>query len=95
MPSEPVQTSARSRGDVIREAALLAGVSIDAMLRARALGRMPRPLMIGAGLLTGGAIVALAHLAGADPRGLAGGQPGSLVGLLREGSSARVGEQAN
>jgi hypothetical protein len=62
-------------------------VSAGVMLRASMLGRMPRPLKIGAGLLTGGAIVALAHLVGADPRGLSGGPPGLLAGLIPTGSS--------
>jgi hypothetical protein len=47
---------------------------------------MSRPVMIGGGLLTGGAIIALAHLAGADVRGLTGGQAGLFSGLLPEGS---------
>jgi hypothetical protein len=84
MPSEAMQISPRGRGDAIRDAALVAGVSIDFMVRARTVGLMRRPLMIGAGLLTGGAIVALAHLTGADPRGFTGGQPGLLAGLLPE-----------
>jgi hypothetical protein len=84
MPSEPIQTSARSRGDAIRDAALVAGVSVEFMLRSHTLRQVPRPLMIGAGLLTGGALVALAHLAGADVRGFTGGQPGLLAGLLPE-----------
>jgi hypothetical protein len=62
-------------------------VSAGFMLRASMLGRMPRPLKIGAGLLTGGAIVALAHLVGADPRGFSGGPPGLLAGLIPTGSS--------
>jgi hypothetical protein len=62
-------------------------VSAKFMLRATMLGRMPRPVVIGAGLLTGGAIVALAHLAGADPRGFSGGPPGLLAGLIPTGSS--------
>jgi len=57
------------------------------MLRASKLGRMPRPLMIGAGLLTGGALAALAHLAGADLRGFTGGTPGLLAGLIPTDSS--------
>jgi len=65
-------------------------VSVDVMLRARTLRRLPRPLMIGAGLITGGAIVALAHLAGTDLRGLSGSQPGLLAGLLPAGSSEEL-----
>jgi hypothetical protein len=69
MPWEAINTSARHR-------------SVGVVLRAGALGRLPRPLMIGAGLLTGGAVVALAHITGADLRGLTGSQPGLLMGLL-------------
>jgi hypothetical protein len=58
--------------------------SIDVMLRAGALGRWPRPLMISAGLLTGAAVAALSHLTGADLRALTGSQPGLLAGLLPE-----------
>lgn len=68
-------------------------VSVELMARASTLGRMSRPLMIGAVLLAGGAMVVLAHLAGADPRGFTGGQPGLLAGLVIESSSARVPEQ--
>jgi hypothetical protein len=57
----------------IRHAALRTGVRLT---------HLSRPAMIGAGLLTGGAVVALAHLAGADVRGLSGGQPGLLASLL-------------
>ena len=65
-------------------------VNAGFMLRASMLGRMPRPLMIGAGLLTGGAIIALAHLAGADPRGFTGAPPGVLAGLIPTGSSEEL-----
>jgi hypothetical protein len=65
-------------------------VSVEFMLRASKLGRMRRPLMIGAGLLTGGAVIALAHLAGADPRGFTGGPPGVLAGLIPTGSSEEL-----
>ena len=58
--------------------------SIDVVLRAGTLGQWPRPLVIGAGLLTGGAVVALSHLTGADVRALTGSPPGVLVGLLPE-----------
>jgi hypothetical protein len=61
----------------IRNAALRTGVRLT---------HLSRPTMIGAGLLTGGAVVALAHLAGADVRGLSGGQSGLLPFLLPEAS---------
>jgi hypothetical protein len=65
-------------------------VSAGFMLRASMLGRMPRPVKIGAGLLTGGAIAALAHLAGADLRGFTGGPPGLLAGLIPTESSEEL-----
>ena len=50
------------------------------------IAHMSRRTMIGAGVLTGAAVVALAHVVGADVRGLTGGQPGLLIGLLPDGS---------
>jgi len=61
----------------IRNAALRTGVRLT---------HLSRPTMIGAGLLTGRAVVALEHLAGADVRGLSGGQSGLLPFLLPEAS---------
>jgi hypothetical protein len=64
----------------------------NAALGAAALGaavrvaHMPRRVAIGAGLLTGGALVALAHIVGADLRGVSGGQPGLLLGLFPDGT---------
>jgi hypothetical protein len=46
--------------------------------------------MIGAGLLAGGAVVALAHLAGADVRGFGGGQTGLLASLLPDASQREL-----
>jgi len=88
MPSEAIQTSARGHGDAIRDAALVAGVRVEFLLRAPKFRGMPRPLLIGAGLLTGGVVVALAKLAGADLRGITAGQPGLLAGLLPGSSNS-------
>jgi hypothetical protein len=53
------------------------------LLRARVVGQMPRPLLVGAGLVTAGALAALAHIAGVDVRGgFAAGQPGLVPSLL-------------
>jgi hypothetical protein len=68
-------------------------VSAELVVRAGTLGRMSRPLMIGAGLLAGGAIVVVAHLVGADPRGFTGGQPGFLSALLIDRPGAQPPEQ--
>jgi hypothetical protein len=62
---------------MIRNAALRTGVRLT---------HLSRRAMIGAGLVTGGAVLALAHLAGADVRGLSGGQSGLLPFLLPEAS---------
>jgi hypothetical protein len=61
----------------IRNPALRTGVRLT---------HLSRRAMIGAGLVTGGAVLALAHLAGADVRGLSGGQSGLLPFLLPEAS---------
>jgi len=78
---------------MIRDAAVVAGVSIECLLRAGTFRRMPRPLLLGAGLLTGGAVAALVHLAGADVRGFTGGQPGMLSALLLAASDSESGLQ--
>ena len=50
---------------------------------------MSTPVLVVAGLLTAGGIAALAHLTGADLRGLAGSQPGLLQSFIRSrGESA-------
>jgi hypothetical protein len=71
----------RAGARAVRDAALLAGVSLDHLRRTHTAGRASRPMLIGAGLLVGGAVVALAHLAGADLRGVGGGQPGLLMAV--------------
>ena len=65
-------------------------VSIGLMNRGSMLRRMPRPLLIGGGLLMGGAVAALAHLAGADMRALTGSHPGLLTGLLPAASEEEL-----
>jgi hypothetical protein len=83
MPRQANQTRQR-RGDAVRDAALLAGVSLEHLVRARAVRRLPRPIRVGAGLIAAGAALALAHLAGADLRGgFAAGPPGLLPAMLQ------------
>jgi hypothetical protein len=72
----------------IRNAALVAGVSAELMVRTRVLRPLPARIAIGAGVLTAGAVVALAHLAGADVRALSGNQAGLLAALVRGHSEA-------
>ena len=77
----------RVAGDAVREAALAAGVSIDCLVRPRAVGDVSRRVLIGAGLLGAAAVGALFHFAGADiGGGLTAGQPGLLAGLVRPAS---------
>jgi hypothetical protein len=89
MPVDGDQTSSRSRrarADAFRDAALLAGVSLDGLVRT---GTMSRPKLIGAGLLLGGAVVALAHVVGADLRALAGSHLGLLQAVSDEEAPPR------
>ena len=62
--------------------ALVAGMSLYGALRRRA-DESSRPAALAAGLLAAGAVVALAQLAGADPRALySGGEPRVVPSLL-------------
>lgn len=71
---------ARTRQQV-SGAALLAGATVDRVVRERTESMSPRAL-IGAGILAAG-VMALAHLAGADLRGsLAGAHPSLFTRLL-------------
>jgi hypothetical protein len=69
----------------IRDAALVAGVSAELMVRTRMLRPLPARIAIGAGLVTAAAVLAVAHLAGADVRAL-GNQAGLLSTLVSRGS---------
>ncbi len=66
----------------IRDAALLAGVSADLAVRTRVLHRRPGRIVVGAGVLMAGAVIALAHVVGADMRALTGNQLGMLSALV-------------
>jgi hypothetical protein len=62
--------------------ALVAGMSLYAALRRRA-DESSRPASLAAGLVAAGAVVALAQLAGTDPRALySGGEPRLVPSLL-------------
>jgi hypothetical protein len=68
---------------MVRDAALAAGTSLDQLIRARPARPLPRPILIGAGLVATGIVLALVHVSGADPRvWIAPGQPGLVPGLL-------------
>ena len=62
----------------LRGATLVAGMSL--------------PALVLAGVLAGVGIAALAHLTGADLRGLAGGQPGLLQSFIGPRGGTRAGE---
>jgi hypothetical protein len=81
VPQEP--RSSALRRHAVGDFALVAGVSIDRLVRERATTGLPKPVLFGAGLLIAGAVVALAKLVGADlPGGFGAGQPGLLPALL-------------
>jgi hypothetical protein len=80
VPQEP--RSSALRRHAVGDFALVAGVSIDRLVRERATARLPKPVLFGAGLLTAGAVVALAKLVGDLPGGFGAGQPGLLPALL-------------
>jgi hypothetical protein len=62
--------------------ALVGGMSLYGALRRRA-DESSRPASLAAGLLAAGAVVALAQLAGTDPRALySGGEPRLVPSLL-------------
>ena len=66
----------------LRSRALVAGMSLYGELLRRA-EESSRPACLAAGLLAAGAVVALAQLAGTDPRALySGGEPRLVPSLL-------------
>lgn len=68
---------------MVRDAALVAGANLDRLIRARAVLRVPRPMLIGASLVATGAVLALAHATGADVRAwMASGQTGLVLSLF-------------
>jgi hypothetical protein len=69
--------------DTLRNAALLAGVRLERLVRSISMRYLQRPMLAWIGLVAAGTIVALIHF-GADVRvGLAGGQPGLLPSLVQ------------
>jgi hypothetical protein len=92
MPAETIQTARRSRGargDALRNATLLTGVTVACLLRALCVRRFPRPVLMGIGVVAAATVVALIHF-GADVRaGVAGGQSGLLPSLVQVVSEER------
>ena len=91
MHVDSTQTVSRrrdARGDSLRNATLVAGVSLDRLLRAGSLRCMPRPMLVGIGLIAAATAYALIHV-GVDVRaGFAGGgQSGLLPSLLQTASA--------
>jgi hypothetical protein len=58
-------------------------IGVRLLIRARAVGRVRRPLLLATAIVAGGALVALAHIAGVDLRALSAGQPGLVPDLVR------------
>jgi hypothetical protein len=90
MHVETIQTPSQrrgARGDALRNAALVAGVSLDRLVRARSVWCLPRPILAGIGLIAAGTVVVLIYL-GADLRvGFGGGQSGLLPSLVQAASA--------
>jgi hypothetical protein len=86
MPAQSIHTASEARctrGNALRDTGLLAGVTLERLLRDRAVRSMPRPVLVGIGLVAAGAIAALIHV-GADLRaGFAGGQSGLLPSFVQ------------
>lgn len=86
MPADTTQTAYRSRGaraEAVRNAALVTGVTLDSLVRALSVRRIPGPIMAGIGVVAAATVVALIHF-GADVRaGVAGGQSGLLPSLVQ------------
>jgi hypothetical protein len=90
MHVQTIQTASqrrRARMDALRNAVLVAGVSLERLLRARSVWCMPRPILAGIGVVAVGTVVVLIYL-GADLRvGFAGGQSGLLPSLVQAASA--------
>ena len=69
---------------MVREAALIAGASLDQLIRPRVARYVRQPTLIGAGLVaTAAAVLALVHVTGVDLRSwITPGQAGFVPGLL-------------
>jgi hypothetical protein len=68
---------------MLRDATLLAGASLDQLIRPRAARFVRHPTMIGAGLVATAGLVALAHVTGVDVRAwISPGQAGFVPRLL-------------
>jgi hypothetical protein len=68
---------------MLRDAPLAAGAGLDQRLRRLAARYVRRPTLIGAGLVTTAAVLALVHITGVDLRPwITPGQAGFVPGLL-------------
>jgi hypothetical protein len=82
MPATPSEPPPSPPCRTVRCAALITGTSLQTLAWRRAEGTS-RPASVAMGLLAVGAWVAIAHVAGTDPRALlAGGQSRLLPDLL-------------
>jgi len=77
--------------DTLRNATLLAGVSLEGLLRAHSVRDMSRPVVAGIGLISAATVVALIHF-GADVRGgFAAGPSGLLPTLVQKVAGGEEG----
>jgi hypothetical protein len=68
---------------MLRDATLVAGASLDQLIRPRAARYARQPTLIGAGLVAAAAVLALVHVTGIDLRSwITPGQAGFVPGLL-------------
>lgn len=68
---------------MLRDATLVAGASLDQLIRPRAARYVRQPTLIGAGLVATAAVLALVHVIGVDLRSwITPSQAGFVPGLL-------------
>ena len=58
-------------------------IGVRLMIRARAIDRMPRSVLLCTAVVAGGAFVALTHVAGVDVQGVSAGQSTLGTDLIR------------
>jgi hypothetical protein len=81
---------------MVRDAVLIAGTSLHRLAPRRGERRLRRPILIGAGFVASGTVMALVHLAGVDPRvWIAPGQSGLVPGLVEVFSAKSAPPEAS
>jgi hypothetical protein len=77
--------------DTLRNATLLAGVSLEGLLRAHPVRDMSRLVVAGIGLISAATVVALIHFGANVPGGFAAGQSGLLPALVQTAAGGEEG----